>query len=86
MRRAPQDGQKPLPLHENGTKKSVAQVGQCKRPNPYARIRFNVNRNTCWVHDGKRDDVAANNEEVFESPLRLLRALAQRIARQEPLR
>jgi len=38
MRRPPQEGQKPRPLHEKATSRSVAQASQRTRTKPWARI------------------------------------------------
>lgn len=42
MRRPPQLGQKPRPLHENGTSRSKAQVPQRTRAKPWARTDLGV--------------------------------------------
>jgi restriction endonuclease Mrr len=38
MRRPPHEGQKPLPLHENATNRSLPHASQCTRRKPWARM------------------------------------------------
>jgi len=71
MCRPPHDGQKPRPLHENGTTRSSPQPSQCKRRKPFAAMPQSRNHQGIDNRLIEADDRPGSSTSAIECTQRL---------------